>query len=58
MGGGGVRGGGRKESCSSRLTFLQYPSPTPSSQPLVSLQRSLLWNKVCIETSVHSLASS
>lgn len=54
--GGWGAGGGRKESCSSRLTFLQYPSQPPS-QPLVSLQRGLLGNKVCIETSVHSLAS-
>lgn len=39
--GGGCWWGGRKESCSSRLTFLQYPSPPPS-QPLVSLQHGLL----------------
>lgn len=63
---GGSRGGwgwGKKESCSSRLTFLQYPpapAPTPPPSPApcqpsrLAAARSVPGNKVRIETSVHS----
>lgn len=55
-GGGGGRG--RKESCSFRLTFLQYPYPSSPTPPFffspTSPQRGALRNKVRIETSLDS----